>query len=362
LDEKEIGSSYERFRLRLNSVEGRLILKGQSYIDIDKNNISLIDIGGVPARRMAGIPRIEGLRARMYPSSWSGSLYKKAGDDVYSLVIHAYYRREGKINFYKKAYLRSYKHTGENFIPICELDISECLMDRTTLRMAMRLINNSIFAFVNDSYFVVDATNPEELKLIDKKLDVLKKIRPHTYKDRKEEFDIPLVPVEGIGLQERIKLSIDLNYRFYDDRNEIYESSIVDIHDGKIAFSFVEHDDIARYDVIRWDDEKVYCRFSTSRPFTILEFVIGKPKPFSPKFVKNGKLYCYDDYTLLVFDIRSNRRIRKLGHFVRMDYNIEDMEVLEDGNILLCTRWDPGFVEDLSNGDKYNLYLLKTPE
>jgi hypothetical protein len=80
-------------------------------------------------------------------------------------------------------------------------------------------------------------------------------------------------------------------------------------------------------------------------------------------FVKNGKLYSNLNNTLMVFDVRSNRRIRKLGHFVRMDYNIEDMEVLEDGNILLCVRWDPeDFGINRLNEEKYYLYLLKNPE
>ncbi len=40
-------------------------------------------------------------------------------------------------------------------------------------------------------------------------------------------------------------------------------------------------------------------------------------------------------HTLMVFDIRSGTRIRKLGHFVRMDYRINDMAVADNGNILL---------------------------
>ena len=200
------------------------------------------------------------------------------------------------------------------------------------------------------------------LTIIDKELDVLQKYRPYTYKDRKEEFDIPLVPVEEIGLQERIKLSIDLNYRFYFDDNDIYESSIVDVQDGKIAFFFVDYDDIARFDVTHWDDEKVYCRFNSARPFTMLEVITASRHYNYSNFVKNGKLYSLQNGTLMVFDIRSNRRIRKLGHFVRMDYEIDDMAVLDDGNILLCVRWDPQFIRDHSNEEKNYLYLLKNPE
>jgi hypothetical protein len=164
------------------------------------------------------------------------------------------------------------------------------------------------------------------------------------------------VPVEGISIEEKIKLSIDWYYSNY-----IYEASIVDIHDGKLAFFFVDYDDIVRFDVTRWDKENIYCRFSTARSLTILEGMTGALER-RKAFVKNGKLYCHGDKTLLVFDIRSNRRIRKLGHFVRMDYDIEDIAVLEDGNILLCVRWDGDFGRIRSNEEKNYLYLLKNPE
>lgn len=384
LDEKEIEDS--RRQGTLNYAGSQVIFhghSGDSYIDAGEKSISPRKIGSgnvVPniygnigidseGRRIHYGQRVAGYREEIYPRDGK-LLYKDAGNDIFSFSIHAYYRREGsgssQKRFYEKVYLKSYKHTGESWMPVCELDISDCLTNNiSSIRMSMRLIDNRLIACVNNSCVVVDATNPEELKLVDKKLDVLKIIWPYTHKDRKEEFDIPLVPVEGIGLEERIKLSIDLNYRFYDIDNDIYESSIVDIHDGKLAFFFIDfldYDDVARFDVIRWDDEKIYCKYSNSRPFTILESVTGAPGRFSPKFVKNGKLYCHNSNTLMVFDIRSNRRIRKLGHFVRMDYDIQDMAVLEDGNILLCVRWDPEFIRDRSNEDKYYLYLLKNPE
>ena len=368
LQEKEIEHSRVQYSMRysIENVGRKLISQGRSYIYVDKDSISLSNISGVPDNGIAHmLPRMENYHARYLQD---GRLYKNVGDDIYSLVIHAYYRIEGsgpsKKRLYEKAYLRSYMHTGNNRMPVCELDISDCLTDRIDifLRVAMRLIDNRLIACINNSCVVVDASNPEELKIIDKKLDVLKKIRPYTYKDRKEEFAIPLIPVEEIGLQERIKLSIDLNYRYYDYRNKINESSIVDVHDGKFAFFIVDYD-VARFDVTHWDDEKIYCKFSSARPFTILEIMTASSHYNKGNFVKNGKLYSNLNNALMVFDIRSNRRIRKLGHFVRMDYDIEDMEVLEDGNILLCVRWDPeDFGINRLNAGQYYLYLLKNPE
>ena len=360
LEEKETKSSYGPFGLRLDSVEGRLILKGRSYVDIDKNNISLIDIGDVPTGGLANIPRIEGLRAWTYPDPWRGSLYKKAGDDVYFLTIHAYYQDKLKTDIYKKVYLRSYRLGGDSRIPVNELDLSDFLAEETiTLRVGMRLIDNTLVAFLNDSYVVVDATYPGELKQTDRKVNVLKRPLP-SYHDRLKEFALPLVPVDGLSIEERIKLSIDRNYRFRHSGNDIYDASIVDVHDGKIAFVLVSGKDVARFDVVRWDREKIYCKMGAVRPFTIIEGMIGG-RYFEREFVKYGNLYCYGDGQLMVFDIRSKRRIRKLGHFVRMDYGIEDIEVLDNGNILLGVRSLQVLRVKRSHGEKMYLYLLENP-
>jgi hypothetical protein len=380
LQEKEIEISFRR--RTLDYVGSRIVFQGNSYIDDGKDGISFSKIGSgefypdpygnmgmdSSGRRIHYGPTVAGYSENIYPQ-YGQLLYKDAGNEMFLFSIHAYFRSKQRVSHnagyetvYEKVYLRSYKHAGEGWMPVDELDISDCLTNnKEGIRRAMRLIDNRLIACVNNSCIVLDVTDPGELKLIDKKLDVLKRYRRFAYKDRKEEFAIPIVPIEEIGLQERIRLSIDLSYQFFLRGNRIYKSSIVDIEDGKFAFSFVEHDEVYRYDVTRWDDEKVYCRFSTSRPFTILEDVTGTPGPFNPKFVKNGKLYCYDNHTLLVFDIRSNRRIRKLGHFVRMSYDIEDIAVLEDGNILLCVQWDPEFFAR-SNEQKNYLYLLKNPE
>jgi len=378
LHEKEIESS--RGRRTLDYAGNQVIFHGDSYSYIDAGNksISLQKIGsgnvsefsfgklGIDSADRRYRPKVVDYREVIYPR-YGKVLYKNAGNEIFLFSIHAYYRSERQgpslKRFYEKIYLRIYKHTDKSWMPVCELDISDCLTGRIDrLRVAMRLIENRLIVCVNNSFVVVDATDPGELKLIDKKLDVLKKYWPYTSKERKEEFAIPLIPVEEIGLQERIRLSIDLNYRFYYGGSDIYESSIVDVHNGKIAFFFVDYDDVVRFDVNRWDNEKVYCKFSGARPFTILEVMTASPHYRYRSFVKNGKLYSNLNNTLLVFDIRSNRRIRKLGHFVRMNYDIEDIAILEDGNILLCVRLDQD--QGLSTPDKQKnyLYLLKNPE
>ncbi|MDT8304150.1 MAG: hypothetical protein RQ760_21890 [Sedimentisphaerales bacterium] len=375
LQEKEIDISY-----RWNSLDyagSRVVFQGYIYVDTDKGRISLNNISGGPNFGLASRPpRMEGYRVRRYPRRprypSRGRIYKNIGNDIYSFVIDAYFHQEqeghstSQKRTYEKIYLRSYKHTEKYWTLVCELDISDCLTDRIdTPRATMRLIDNRLIACVHNSCVVVDVTEPGELKIIDKYLDKLKKYGPYGSKppkNRKKEFAIPLVPVEEIELQEKIKLSIDLNYQFHYGGNNIYKYSIVDVHDGKFAFFFIDYDDIARFDVIRWDDEKVYCKYGSSRPFTILESVTGADRFYDDNFVKNGKFYCRNNHTLLVFDVRANSRIRKLGHFVRMSYGISDMAVLDDDNIVLCMRQDYDLVEKHSKKPKTYLYLLKNPE
>jgi len=357
LQEKEIEDFY--WRRAMGYAGSKIVFNTHSYVDTDKNSISFSSISEGSDFRIENFTRLpEGYQEETYPSL--GRLYKDSGNEIFYFVIRMYYRSEGqghfRKTFYEKVYLRSYKRTGKNWEPICELDLSDYLTDNRSPRIAMRLIGDKIIVFIRRSFVVVDATDPGELKLMYAKLDVLKGRIPSYSRDSRKEFIIPLVPVEGIGIEEKIKLSIDWYYSIY-----IYEASIVDIHDGKISFFLVSFNDIARFDVTNWDDEKVYCRFSTSRPFTILEGMT-RTSHFYRKFVKNGKLYCQEDKTLMVFDIRSNRRIRKLGHFVRMNYDIRDIAVLENGNILLYVSLDTNLGKNRPNQQKTYLYLLKNPE
>ena len=293
------------------------------------------------------------------------SLVKKVGDDLYSFSIDAYHRsepieREGdKIryrNIYEKVYLRSYKHTGDGWTPACELDISDCLTDNLYFHTTMRLIENNLIVLVNKSLVIIDVSDPGRLKLIDKKPNALKRQMGYRH-DRRKKFAIPLIPVEEISSEERIRLSIDRYYHY----NDIYETSMVDIHNKQISFFRIYYDDIARFDVTGWDDENIYCKFGTARPFTILEQMI-KDFYFHRAFVKGGKLYCPGEHTLMVFDIRSNQKIRKLGHFVRMDYRIEDIAVLDDGNILLYMYWSQNLSKSHNNQSKRYLCLLENPQ
>jgi hypothetical protein len=162
-------------------------------------------------------------------------------------------------------------------------------------------------------------------------------------------------------LEERLKLSLDLattsNPYYLKDL-----SSRVDECDGKYYFVAVSEAGIECYKVIRWDDKFIQCELKGRRPFTILEGIVGETWKYKSRyFVKDGKLYTYDDKSLMVFDVRSGR-IRKLGHYVRPN-QIKDIEVLDNGNILLLLR---DYYEHLSRPKDHEnigcLQLLKNPE
>lgn len=354
LREDEIGPSWNK---SLQLIADRLVLQGKSYVDINRNGISLCNIGGKGQAGITRPPWVDSTRIRTYPNPWSGGIYNKIGDDLYAFAIRAEYRWEGKTRVYERIHLARCKLVGESWIPAGTVDISDCLVGRTTmLRMAMRLIDNVIVACVNENCVVVSVADPAGLERIDTKLGALKPYR-HSL-DRQEEFVIPLLPVKGIDMEERIKLSIDLAYR--SGTEDIHKVSIVAVDEGNIAFFIASHEDIACFDVIRWDRENIYCKFSSARPFTILETIMGQLY-FREAFVKDGRLYCHGKDTLLVFDVRSDHRIRKLGHFVRMSCTIEDFAVLDDGRILLYVWQD----KDLGIGGRYHeqryLCLLENP-
>jgi len=238
LQEKEIESHDWRWNA-LDSAGDRVIFQGRSYINTNNNKISFSNIDVNPDdidEITVPTTRIGGYRTRIYP--WRGRLYKKTEGNLYSLAIYVYYRNEEKKDIYEKVYLRSHMFTGESWMQDDELDISDCLEDSTYPSTTMRLIDNKLIVLVNKSLVIIDVSDPQELKLIDKKLNALKSRAPYFY-DRRKEFAIPLVPVEEISSEERIRLSIDRYYHY----NDIYETSKVNIHNKQISFFRISQDD-----------------------------------------------------------------------------------------------------------------------
>lgn len=313
----------------------------------------------------------EGLGLDMYPSL--AEMSYNNGRDTYIFRLNAYYRerKKGKrgttiVRDHEKVYLCSYKLLeGFHSIGVSALDLSDCIYEEDAFHMAMRQIGDKLVVFIKDSYAVIQIKEDGSLELIDKKVDGLKGFsRRLTSTDK--IFKLPLLPVQGISIEERVKLSLDINYCYgrWRQAENLHRYSLTDISGDKISFCLLDEYRISRFDVVKWDEENIYCRLRDQRPFMFLEQMFGQLGDRDTYFVRDGKLYAYEYQKLSVFDVRSNR-IRKLGHFQRIteDYFIQDMELLDDGNILLCCVWEryPGH----SGRDyllKWYLKLLKNPE
>lgn len=305
------------------------------------------------------------------------------GAQTYTFNLNTYYIREktGKNSWtpkYKEAYLCSYQLAEDiHKIPVAALSMSDYIDEQRLFTAAIRQVDDKLIVFIQDSFAVVQIKQNGELELIDKQINGLKGYSKHILSHDKI-FTIPLIHIPQISIKERIKLTIDLNYWYNHShghwRNAMmfYNRTLVDINGDAIIFCLLNEEEISRFDVVKWDDEYIYCKLRDARPFTYLEQIFGLIAESDHWFVQDGKLYAYEIRKLMVFDVRSDR-IRKLGHYERLseDYSIQDIEVLRNGNILLSAETEKRIRTKSTAGDrKYDDYfirkgylsLLKNPE
>lgn len=311
----------------------------------------------------------------LYPSSPWPSCYHQIGDSLYAFGIFAYVLEEKKPDknrpdrFYKKLYMRSFQFQEGSYTPVSTVEVSDLLDEEECPACGMRIIEDKLIVLINRSCVVAEVTNGGELVILQTYKDYIRTDRRMEL-DRRREFSIPLVPVEQIGMEQRIKLSIDWNHWRYEFSGigRMFNNTITDRNDDTIYFyvlsevSYKQYE-LSRYEVIRRDDQNIYCRFVNSRPFTFLERLFGNMYDHLGSFVHDGKLYFYTYQKLMVFDIRS-QRIRKLGHFERVShyFDIKDVAVLEDGNILMSAVTGGHEHIDGQVVWRGSLYLLENPE
>jgi hypothetical protein len=364
-------------------IDGKITFGNYYEIETQNNQITLKDIYVKPSeashKQQQDTPRLyeveKGLNLEVSPNS--KSIRRNIGNDIYSFSLGAYYHREEDIRYrraynnrYEKVYLCSYKHIEGLPIEFASLELSDCIDTDLPFRAAIRQIENTLVVFIQDSFAVVKITGTGGLELVNKKINGLKEYyRFRT--DREKTFKIPFFQVHGASPEECVRLSLDINYcycqsSYYPGRKEadFMRHSLVDVTGNKVAFCLFSGEDVARYDVVKWDNDYVYCMFRDARPFFLLEQMFRQIDERDTSFVQNGRLYAYEEQKLVVFDIRSDR-LRKLGNWERLsqDFHIRDIAVLDNGNILL--RADNG--KYLSKNKKQweakkYLYLLKNPE
>ena len=373
LDEIKAESPYN---YSLNNVNGKIAF-GNQYVDIEDGQIHL-NAEVPPSEKTLEEFRLQvqskpalyevdkELKLRRFPNS--PKLYYETAEGLYTFSLYAYYKEEKiekelnsgrfhNVQSYEKVYLRSFKVREGVHFPLFALDLSDCLNKESCQSFCMRLIGDKIVAFVGSQCVTLSIAGDGKLKLISRK-PLMK--YSHYFGNQKKVFKIPLAPTETINIQECIRFSIDFNFLNHRHPEMFTSDSLVDIRDGKITFCQISKNGIARYDVVKWDDEYIYCMYRNARPFMFIEQKFGHGiYEWSPYFVKDGNLYTYSDTKLMAFDIRSDR-IRKIGHFVRISdgFDIEEVKVLANGQILMNARLRKGNSKD-SDGF---LYLMENPK
>lgn len=312
-------------------------------------------------------------RLETYPHE--SFVYHEINGQLYAFAMYHYYELEDREYDNGRTYqtavslkcsLRGYLFSNGQYELVAEQDLSDCLHQDGTGYITCRIVGDTIIAIVEDQCVSVSIGHSGQLTVLGQ--EKIKRYR--FFEDWAEdlEFKIPLLPLKGVDPVERIRATIDFSlwggYRYNDS---FARRSCVDIDAGQIFFYNVFEFEIVRYDVLRWDDEYIYCRFHDVRPFSYLERMSHWNHDDRIFFVQDGKLYIYSSTKLMVFDIRC-RQMRKLGHWERWGEGcrIEQLEVLKDGNLLLKSLGDKVIVEERPGGVIYdcnsNLYLLKNPQ
>jgi hypothetical protein len=322
-----------------------------------------------------------GTGTRVHPRSgawgWQAGLPLRIGEQTYLLALFVDYREEkiikdsgatDKTRKHEKVTLRCFKSRpfftrrdpDQHMQATADLDLSEYLNNPQRPRIAMRAFGDVLIVAINNRVIEIGVTGQGELQnRSDSRFNYL--VQAHM--DR--SFKIPLVPMESLDIRDRIQLSIDLVFwpggEFRYHGLDFDSFSWVDAQGDAFRFVSLDRQGIHCFDVIEWNQEEIFCERHSYRPFTWLE----EFRRHEPHFVKHGRLYAYSWDRLMVFDLRSARGVRKLGHFQRLqrDFRISDVLPEENGNILLFReRWH--FIEsDIEKNSEYfkDIYLLKAP-
>jgi hypothetical protein len=303
------------------------------------------------------------LEVRQYP--YESDIYCQIGDDYYTFRLYVYYwteevtTDEGKlknVRHYKNVYLWCWRDIEGGRVSVSRLDLSGYLdADASWRGFGMRITENKAVVLLNDHCLVVDLSIPQSLAVIEDK-----RLEPSFFLRGVGAGSFSLLPVESLDLQDRIRLSLVMAGRYQYRGGEV----VVDEQSDPVSYVLISaHEGIDRYVFQKVENESVIFKRLDGRRFTILETLFGSVFAYwgNPQFIQDGKLYLSSGNTLMVFDV-AGPRIRKLGHFQRVSYKyaIEDVKVVENGNILLLSRYDVGQGEDLKR--TCILQLLKNPE
>ncbi len=275
------------------------------------------------------------------------SVSYRVGQENYSFVLKSYYRSEKGVTRhgtemetrrYERAYFHCNRLSDGGGEPVSFLDLSDYVQWDKNWWTSVCLVKDKAIVILNKTCLVVDISDPTSMAVIEQKT-----LKRHPIFIRSELGVFDLLPLETLDREDRIKLSIAL---------ADWDARVFTDLEGHISYVLSDRDKIARYDVVEIDGNQIHCQRRDERRVTPLErigsFWINE------RVLCNGRLYLRSENCIMVFDV-TGLRIRKLGHFERFSssFYISEMEVLDDGNILLL-------VDKTQNS--VHLALLKNPQ
>lgn len=315
----------------------------------------------------------EGLSLRSHPSSRFGRMTWELEEGEHFVAFYVYSREEeverDNGEYYtrhrdERVYLRLFQKAGPVELPISTIDLSDCIGGQRHAWPAMRRIEDQLVVLVGDQCLVIEIKTNRDLEIVER--NRYQGMTPYFYSRRKldpasptrdDVFAIPLIPGDGVDIRQRVKLSVDLAAGIYGGR--LHQETLVSDSNDKMRFASAIENGMARYDVLGWDREEIQCRFRDAR-----RFLFGGDSWGNDSFVHAGRYYVHNWNTLMVFDIRADHGIRKLGHFQRFSdtFEIGDIGVEENGNIVLFSnplrKYDEETLEPVHTS---TIYLLKAP-
>ncbi len=367
LDEKKL--SAENMVMRFDKRGGKLALSSGFQVETRNNTIDLkpINVFRTEYAKLRaeieplGIP--DGLSGGQYP--YESDIYCQIGTDHYALRLFVYGQTEEvtteegelvKRSFHvKHAYLLCWRDVEAGRVAVSHLNLSEYLKEDDSMSgIVLRVTKDKVVVLIQDHCLVIDMSQPDSPVVIEDK-----PLKRSFVFGGADAGVFPVLPVESLDPQDRIRLSIGLASRYQHRGGKV----VINEESDPVSYVLVSHSGIARYEVTGFDDKIITLNRRDERPFTLLETLFGGVEGYSrnPYFIQDGKLYSWSGNKLMVFDVEGPR-IRKLGHFERMSYKyaIEDVKVVENGNILLLSRHDDKQGETFVRTGF--LQLLKNPE
>ena len=282
----------------------------------------------------------------------SYSTFHRVGSIDYSFYLENYYSEkmvveddgwEKKVNHLERTYLHCDRWDENVRVPLSYLNLTEHAeqLEGHWRHTYLCLIDEKAVVVMGKCCLVVDISNPASMTVIEHK-----QLRREVWRWGDDLFE--LFPLESIDPSVRIPLSIEMGS---------WGANLYHSHEGHLGYILSYDNAVSRYD-IEVDDGLIRGYLRDERAFSLLEQHGGNW--FRRRWLQDGQLYLQAEHRIMVFDV-SGPRIRKLGHYERYAHSIEDMKVLDNGDILLLSRSEEG-PGSQDYQDQFYLQLLKNPK